>query len=1277
MGEVKNAFVKSKMNKDLDSRLMPSGEYRNAINAQVSKSEGQDVGALENVLGNINAGSIASISAGYICIGYFVDNASNSAFLFYTDNDGDAYVPSGTGSNHGIYQYNATNNSSQLLCSGNFLNFSKKYPITGVNLLENLLFWTDNRNQPRKINISNTIGYYTTEDHISAAKFNPFRAITLYDESTLSIGDYETTMKDVVSKFMPDGGIAIVTADVVASPDIIISDLSIQFYPQEPTVGMTVGYIDSTGILTDTGETVQAWVSGTNTVTLTGPVTISEDDELIFNFNPYYNPSYAGNSTFLEDKFVRFSYRFKFDDGEYSLMAPFTQSCFIPKQDGYFLNQELLVSDQQSAFESTIVEFMENKVNSIDLNIPLPFNADELYSALKIIEIDILYKESDGLAVNVVESVPIADIQTAGSSPEYVYRYINKKPYKTLPEKELIRVYDKIPVKALSQEVISNRIVYGNFQDKHTPPASLDYNVAIGEKRAFTIASGEEGVGAPTSGLTGVYTFTVTWVSGTIGINRNITGPGISETASIVSLTNPNPQPGDAFDITVDRLVDVFSGSALSIPSIGPDSDYTSSIEYPSHSLKTNRTYQVGIVLSDRFGRSSTVILSNNKDIVSVGNQSYSGSTVYSPYFDEGLNQATWLGNSLRILFNSPIAPAANNVSTGYPGLYNGDKSSLSYNPLGWYSYKVVVKQTEQEYYNVYTSGALRGDLSGDNTQISYTTLINDNINKVPRDLNEVGPQDKTFRSSVRLFGRVNNLDTDTGNYPSGSFGFSNTGNQQFYPNKKSFTTTNIQELLELFPNDARTLPVTQTEPIFMFYENSSDPLTATVSTSQLSRLQFGQLAGSNPYQTIENLAIYETEPVESRLDIFWETSTSGIIDELNTIIGNSNSNLVTGFSDWNTLLFNEAIEVGENVLASDFQPVDSFGTNIPAAEITSLTLDSVYDRQSTPQLVGGTGATNPYFILVEQTPGTHIYNIEVTQEFLNNIYFGANASVRQFDFSFTLVTNDGAGNNNPPVIITQEALLLNVCPAIYEADGVTPIVSNTIDLGRIPISQSPILTVTGKNGANIIPPANQNTGKDLTWAITNQTGSVTGTVNYFTVSYSNTALLSTCQVLNTSGNTTVEDYTIELTVTDAGGCTDTLTITFEVGTVPNTVIQREFRYRCCCTETVDDVYPAVLFEITDQNDPNLDGWYFWEYDWNSLVTSQDDGNGNIAIDRTNAADDTNNPCGPATNPGFFYASTYGWAYNLFFNCVVCQTLGLKGTTTTVIDTTGYNFYIV
>ena len=52
MPEIKNTFVKSKMNKDLDSRLIPNGEYRDGLNISVSTSEGSDVGALENIRRN-------------------------------------------------------------------------------------------------------------------------------------------------------------------------------------------------------------------------------------------------------------------------------------------------------------------------------------------------------------------------------------------------------------------------------------------------------------------------------------------------------------------------------------------------------------------------------------------------------------------------------------------------------------------------------------------------------------------------------------------------------------------------------------------------------------------------------------------------------------------------------------------------------------------------------------------------------------------------------------------------------------------------------------------------------------------------------------------------------------------------------------------------------------------------------------------------------------------------------------------------------------------------
>ena len=45
-------FLKSKMNKDLDSRILPNGEYRDAQNLQISRSQGAEVGEFENVLGN-------------------------------------------------------------------------------------------------------------------------------------------------------------------------------------------------------------------------------------------------------------------------------------------------------------------------------------------------------------------------------------------------------------------------------------------------------------------------------------------------------------------------------------------------------------------------------------------------------------------------------------------------------------------------------------------------------------------------------------------------------------------------------------------------------------------------------------------------------------------------------------------------------------------------------------------------------------------------------------------------------------------------------------------------------------------------------------------------------------------------------------------------------------------------------------------------------------------------------------------------------------------------
>ena len=138
-------------------------------------------------------------------------------------------------------------------------------------------------------------------------------------------------MKDVVSKFLPNGGTALSTNDVSGLTTFPIKDISIPFYPalqnstsaNEPQAGMRVGVITEAsqyqGAISDTGLTVVDYTSPD--IELSGTIDLLQDDQLVFNFNPYYDNQYAGDSRFLEDKFVRFSYRFKYDDNEYSIYA--------------------------------------------------------------------------------------------------------------------------------------------------------------------------------------------------------------------------------------------------------------------------------------------------------------------------------------------------------------------------------------------------------------------------------------------------------------------------------------------------------------------------------------------------------------------------------------------------------------------------------------------------------------------------------------------------------------------------------------------------------------------------------------------------------------------------------------------------------------------------------------------------------------------------------------------------------------------------------------------
>lgn len=951
MAEVKNSFLKSKMNKDLDSRLLPNGEYRDAVNVQVIKSEGDDVGALENVLGNESVGDFVryiestiddvELNGDLISVGYFVDQTNSDVYLFFTDylnhKVDTKYKPE---ANNFIIRWSSPTDIN-VLVYGAFLNFHPSFPIIGVNLLEQLLFFTDNRNQPRKINVTtaiNTPGYYTTEHQISVAKYNPYKAIEIY--KTLDVSSPPAALPTLT-----------VAEDVVDS----LSFKTTSVPPATITPGLTIS--SSSYIKNELDQVVVSNVDNAESIiTLNQRVSLDAGSVIQFNYlqtsmvdavsqnlpdgstsNPFYEPNYAGDPKYLEDKFVKFSYRFRFDDGEYSILAPFTQACFIPKQDGYFLD-----GDEEQTFSSTIVDFAKNKVNKIDLQIPLPDMASKVYNNYKISEIDIIYKESDALAVQVIETIPLRRIQDESKNSKYFnFTYLSTKPYKTLPESELVRVYDKTPVKAFSQEVSSNRIIYGNFQDKHTPPAGIDYQVSVSRK------------------------------------------------------------------LDIDGL-----GSNLG------------TLEYPSSTVKENRNYQVGVVLSDKFGRQSTVVLSSNNSQASA--LGFKADTVYLPYGgrDVSDDEYPWnfLGNSIKVQFNGAIKGESLNPIPGEPGIYNDDVTNEDYNPLGWYSYKIVVKQVEQDYYNVYSAGAMKALPESQTTSLntSFITLINDNINKVPRDLTEVGPQDKAFRSSVKLFGRVMNTDST----------YSIVGNEQFSsanlgsPGRSEFTTNTIEDLFDLFDvqEAVKNNPITNpTNPYYSFFKAESNPFIAEFITSQDSDFQFGTINTTNQqsdYLKIENLAILETSPTVSRIDIFWETTSSGLISDLNTAIeeGVGGVTEIDGFDFY----LPESLEEGESVIDNTngyFTFRNENGQDVGALDIDMLVLD-----------LAGNPVTNRFTL---EQRGLQVY-------LKTNDYFYFEGpdkdKLNEFKFEFTVTTPgpvinklEAKGTSSNPIRVTNVNPIINI----------------------------------------------------------------------------------------------------------------------------------------------------------------------------------------------------------------------------------------------------------
>ena len=592
MSEIKHTFQGGKMNKDLDERLVPQGEYRDALNIEVRTSDGSDAGAIQSLYGNeerLNNASFElinpTISRNNVpssFVGSIADEKTNQAYFFvasppndgltsqisefklykdmivgYSNNDNTVHpvvtdvfrlefttanLNAGLGSATVSYEkitvssdyvgyirpgmtieavnvdgaglLNAFDNTFPLnglnssitvrevdgndvyfdrvvigdlstchawiLEADHTLNFYRKKietknTITGINIIEDLLFWTDNYSEPKKINIDRSLqGTNNFDDHTNLLVTNPdtngneFILLEYIDSNTTDSGIKEehiamirkaprTSPKLEMSKY--EDGVEEDYEGVVVGV-LGIFDAGGALVEEGTEIDITTDIFFATGttlILECSGESgtdvsIRAMVEESNSTTLVHTITLQSIDAGVTADHEDWDIKVEQRKPFFELKLGRFSYRYKYQDGEYSSFAPWSELAFLPGNFDYIPKKGYNLG-------------MVNTIRNIKIT---DFIVDDAQRPDDVVEVDILYKDTVSPNVYVVKSI------RRGKDPEWIDNsdiggnsgvlvISSEMIHRTLPSSQALRAWDNVPRVARAQEVTGNRVVYGNY----------------------------------------------------------------------------------------------------------------------------------------------------------------------------------------------------------------------------------------------------------------------------------------------------------------------------------------------------------------------------------------------------------------------------------------------------------------------------------------------------------------------------------------------------------------------------------------------------------------------------------------------------------------------------------------------------------------------------------------------------------------------------------------------------------------------------------------------
>ena len=528
MPEIKNQFTGGKMNKDLDERLVPNGEYRDAMNIQVATSEGSAVGTVQNILGNELILNIA-INPNSRVVGSIADEKDDTLYWFVKEY-GSCQVPNLN--RDMIFQ---RKNGIIRLVFNDMKCFGKpgytyvlnegvlKFPdrtITGINIIDDLLFWTDGETEPKKINIPRSIqgtdqtgtiatkiinpdrdinlasNIFAKEEHVTVIKRPPTKAPTLgvstviregLLDGVITITDSNTPGSGIFTSAIP-GTIMQINIDAVSGvhPNFqpgdtlrLVNDL-LDFDNNNYDLRVKIMSIPSPnaggGAASFTTYTVQV----ESISELSGPSAIAGTTTWFVELEDY--------TALFERKLTRFATRYKYIDNEYSTFSPFTSVAFFPGEFNYepikAYNEAMFNELKSLVIKDFVQHDIPGDVVQVDILVkndtsPSIYLLKSIFPKAIPIETTPPTLENEWNSIGSVDPSTIAPSTISGPINKGAFKVSSENMMGVLESNQLLRAWDNVPLNALAQELSGNRVIYANYTISHN---LIDYtSIASGE----------------------------------------------------------------------------------------------------------------------------------------------------------------------------------------------------------------------------------------------------------------------------------------------------------------------------------------------------------------------------------------------------------------------------------------------------------------------------------------------------------------------------------------------------------------------------------------------------------------------------------------------------------------------------------------------------------------------------------------------------------------------------------------------------------------------------